>query len=113
MRRADKDRPKADKTPLDWSVVLVDTKGAQARLPLSHDQLLYPQMKNLTRTFSALDGAKPSEVVMRRYRLALADFVAQNRALDLAHLKTVRFEFDQESRGAIALDDVGISPVRR
>ncbi len=99
----------ADK-PLDWTVTLVDAKGAEARLPLSRDQVLYPQIKGFTRRFSAIDGATPAEIVMRRYHFALADFAAQNPALDLRDLKAVRFDFDRSKRGAIALDDVGIAP---
>ena len=98
--------------PLDWTVVLTDANGVEARLPLSHDQVLYPQIKAHTRRFAALDGADPSEVVMRRYRLPLADFAAASPSLDLAHLKGVRFDFDRSARGAIALDDVGIAPSR-
>ena len=98
--------------PLDWTVTLVDAKGVEARLPLSHDQVLYPQIKSFTRRFAAIDGATPSEIVMRRYRFALADFAAQNPALDLGRLKAVRFDFDRSKRGAIALDDVGIAPTR-
>lgn len=108
-----KTRPKAlkdDHGPLDWTVVLVDASGAEARLPLSRDQVLYPQIKGQTRRFSEIDGGTAAEVVMRRYRLPLADFAAANPALDLANLKAVRFDFDRSRRGAIALDDVGVAP---
>jgi hypothetical protein len=47
---------------------------------------------------------------MRRYRLPLAEFAAANPKLDLARLKTVRFDVDRTRRGAIALDNVGVSP---
>lgn len=99
-----------DKAPLDWTVVLVDARGAEARVPLSRDQVLYPQIKGRTRAFPEIDGSKPSEVVMRRYRLPLADFAAANPALDLRSLKAVRFDFDRSKRGAIALDDIGVAP---
>ena len=96
--------------PLDWSIVLTDAKGEEARLPLSHDQPLYPQIKGETRRFGAIDGAKVSEVVLRRYRFALKDFAAVNPRLDLHHLRAVRFHFDRSPRGAIVLDDVGLAP---
>ena len=98
------------KTPLDWTVVLVDEAGVEARLPLSRDQVLYPQIKGFTRRFEEIDGAKVSEVVMRGYRLPLADFKAANPALDLARLSGLRFEFDRAKRGVIAVDNVGIAP---
>jgi len=98
-----------ERRPLDWSIVLTDGKGAEARLPLSHDQLLYPQIKGETRRFSAIDGAPTSEVVLRRYRFALQDFATANPRFDPASLRSVRFDFDRTPRGAIALDDVGLA----
>ncbi len=96
--------------PLDWTVVLIDAAGVEARVPLSRDQVLYPQIKGYTRLFPEIDGAKVAEPVMRRYRLPLADFALANPALDLARLKTLRFDFDRSRRGAIALDNVGVAP---
>jgi len=98
-----------DERPLDWSIVLADSHGTEAILPLSHDQVLYPQIKGHTRRAAALNGLPPSEIVMRRYHFALKDFVAANPKLDLAGLKQVRFVFDKSPRGAIALDDVGLA----
>ena len=100
--------PKA--APLDWTVVLVDSNGVEARVPLSRDQVLYPQIKGQTRRFPEIDGGKMTEAVMRRYRLPMADFAAANPRLDLTRLKSVRFDFDRSKRGTIALDNVGIAP---
>jgi hypothetical protein len=94
--------------PLDWSIVVMDTAGTEARLPLSHDQLLYPQVKGATVRLAALSTLPSSEIVMRRYRFPLKDFVAVNSRLDLTHLRSIRFEFDRSPRGVIALDDVGV-----
>jgi Chlorophyllase len=93
---------------LDWSIVLTDAEGAEARLPLSHDQLLYPQIKSDTRRFGVISSIPSSEVVMRRYRFPLKDFVAVNPRLDLKTLRSISFDFDRSPRGVIALDDVGV-----
>jgi hypothetical protein len=95
--------------PLDWSVVLTDAEGTEARLPLSHDQLLYPQIKNYTRRFGALSSIPSSELVMRRHRFPLKDFVIINPRLDLKRLRSIRFDFDRTPRGVIALDDIGLA----
>jgi hypothetical protein len=99
----------AGRQPLDWSIVVADAGGAEARLPLSHDQLLYPQIKTDTRRFGALSSIPSSELVMRRYNFPLKDFVAVNPHLDLKHLRSIRFDFDRTARGVIALDDVGLT----
>jgi Chlorophyllase len=95
--------------PLDWSIVLTDAEGAEARLALSHNQLLYPQIKSDTRRFGAISSIPSSEVVMRRYCFPLKDFVAVNPRLDLKRLRSIRFDFDRSPRGVIALDDVGLA----
>jgi hypothetical protein len=95
--------------PLDWSVIVSDAAGQSARLPLSHDQLLYPQIKGNTRRIAAINSTAPSEIVLRRYRFPLRDFAAQNPALDLARLRSVEFKFDLSPRGAIAINDIGFA----
>ncbi|MFI4975731.1 MAG: alpha/beta hydrolase family protein [Caulobacterales bacterium] len=100
----------ADRRPLDWTIVLTDASGGEARLPLSHDQMLYPQVRDYTLRSAALNGAPPSEIVMRRFRFPLRDFAAINPKLDLVHLLSIRFDFDRSARGAIVLDDVGLAP---
>jgi dienelactone hydrolase len=97
-----------DKKPLDWTIVLTDADGETAHLPLSHDQVLYPQVKGETRRISLIDTAPRSEIVMRRFRFPLADFQKENPKLNLARLAQIRFDFDRSKRGAIALDDVGL-----
>jgi dienelactone hydrolase len=106
--KADGPRKGDDKT-LDWSIVLSDANGNTASLPLSRDQLLYPQVKAETRRAGQIDFIPRSELVFRRFRFPFRAFAAANPALDLAHLRGVRFSFDRSARGAIALDDVGIA----
>ena len=98
-------KPKA----LDWTVVLVDAAGREAKVPLSADQPLYPQIVAHTRRLSLADTSAPSEIVMRSYRLPMAAFARANPQLDLAAVKSVRFDFDRSPRGSVVLDDVGIS----
>lgn len=98
------------RTGLDWTVVLTDAAGHEARVPLSSDEKLYPQIVGLTRRAPAIDIGMHSELVMRRFRLPFAAFVQANPQLDLTQVRGVRFDFDRSPRGLVALDDVGISP---
>jgi len=101
-------RKNPDKHAVNWSIVLTDASGQSARLPLSHDQVLYPQVKGETRRLGIIDTAPQSEIVMRRFRFPLADFQKVNPKLDISRLTQIRFDFDRSKRGAIALDDVGL-----
>jgi hypothetical protein len=105
-----KDRKAEDRQPLDWTIVVTDASGAVGRLPLSHDQLLYPQIKGEVRRLQALDSTPTSELVLRRYRFALGDFAKANPRLDVTRLRSIRFDFDRSPRGAIAVADVGLDP---
>jgi dienelactone hydrolase len=105
--KADGPRKNDDKT-LDWSIVLRDSNGNIATLPVSRDQLLYPQVKSETRRAGQIDFIPRSELVFRRFRFPFGAFVAANTRLDLSHLSEIRLLFDKSPRGAIALDDVGI-----
>lgn len=96
--------------PLDWTVTLVDADGREARAPLSTDAPLYPPFTGLTRRARWIDFDATSEIVLQRFRLPFSVFAAANPALDLARIRAVRFDFDRSPRGAIALDDVGVSP---
>jgi hypothetical protein len=106
------DDPDKRKKPLDWTIVVTDAAGNAARLPLSHDQVLYPQVQADTRHIAVASSIPTTEIVMRRYRFALRDFAAANPRLDLTRLKTIAFVFDKSPRGAIALDDIGLAASR-
>jgi hypothetical protein len=101
--------PRAGEQPLDWHVAVTDANGTAARLKLSHDQVLYPQVVANTRRIAEISSLAPSEIVMRHYRFALKDFAAANPKLDVTRLRSIRFEFDISARGAIVVDDVGLA----
>jgi dienelactone hydrolase len=102
-------RKNEDKASLDWSIAVADSNGVVARVPLSADQVLYPQVNGQTRRAGMVSFIPTSEIVMRRFKFPFAEFVAANPKLDLAHVKEIRLVFDRSKRGAIALDDVGIA----
>ena len=99
-----------ENTALDFTVRISDAEGHVASLPLSHDSLLYPQLKSETRRVGQIDFIPSSEIVFRRFRFPLADFKAAAEGLDLDHVKEIALVFDRSKRGAIALTDLGVAP---
>lgn len=97
-----------DPKSLDWTLVLTDVYGNEARLALSHDALLYPQVKAHTRKFEKFASIAKSELVWRRFAFPVRDFMAANPDLQPTALVGLRFEFDKSAAGAIAIDDFGI-----
>jgi hypothetical protein len=98
---------------LDWSIVLRDGNGAEAELPLRHDQALYPLVKAMPRRASFLDDNDPTEVLFRSYALAMDDFVVANPSFDADHIAMISFVFDGSDRGAIIMDDISIRAAGR
>lgn len=93
--------------PLDWTMVLTDAIGHESRLALSTDQPLYPQLQSHTSRIPLLSTNASSEIVMRRFTLPLSAFQSANQKLDLNSLVSVKFVFDKDRTGVIALDDIG------
>jgi dienelactone hydrolase len=98
---------------LDWTIVLRDGNGREARLPLSHDQALYPLVRAVPRRASFLDDNDPTEILFRRYEFPLDDFLADGTQLELDDLSMISFVFDGSAQGAIVLDDISIHPASR
>jgi hypothetical protein len=101
-------RRNEDLKPLDWTLLLTDSRGQTAALPLSHDQVLYPQLRGDPHRAGISSGSR-SDIVLRRFSFPLRDFLAGQPQLDLGQLREISFLFDRSPRGAIALDDVGFA----
>ncbi|HEY6455711.1 MAG TPA: hypothetical protein VIY90_10580 [Steroidobacteraceae bacterium] len=98
-----------DRAPLEWTIAVADAAGHVARVPLSQDQPLYPQIQGLRQPGGNSNGAL-SEVVMRYFHFPLRDFTIANPSLDLTKLVKISLVFDRSPTGAIVLDDLGLAP---
>ena len=96
---------------LDWSIVLRDGHGAEARLPLSHDHALYPLVHAVPRRASFLDDNDPTEVLFSSYAFPLDAFLAANPSFDADSIAMISFVFDGSDKGAIIMDDLAIRAV--
>ncbi|MEO1406384.1 MAG: MFS transporter, partial [Pseudomonadota bacterium] len=96
---------------LDWSLILADTGGREARLALSSHGLLPPQVASNVSKAKSLSSWDDKEVVMRRYTLPISDFKTEEVGFDREQIREIRFEFDRSPRGAIFIDDIGFTDV--
>ncbi len=94
---------------IDFHVEIEDAAGHVSRLPISARRALLPQVKPVMYKLPGLDADAPSEVVMQRYRFALAEFEAQNPQLSAEALRRVSLVFDLTDAGTIWLDDLTLS----
>lgn len=106
---ADEDEnDEVEPAPLDWTLVLTDVYGNEARLALSHDAMLTPQIKAHTRKLEVLASIDKSELVWRRFAFPVKAFMTANPDIQPTALVSLRFEFDKSDAGAIVIDDFGI-----
>ena len=104
----DKDDDTSDDEPLDWTILLTDSGGATASLPLSHDSPLYPQIRAVPRRAGFLDSEEPSEVLFRRFEFAVADFPSNDADFDRSSIVQLSFVLDRSPRGAAIVDDISM-----
>jgi hypothetical protein len=97
-----------ERSPVDFTVVVVDDQGVTSRLPLSHVAPLLPQVVGTLGKADFMSFLPNSEPVLHRFELPLMDFVAANSDLSPDRLVEVRLVFDRTAAGSIVLDDVGV-----
>jgi dienelactone hydrolase len=103
---------KEGKTPLDWTVELVDGQGRIARLPLSRFRTLPVTWAS---RFTRVPGSEkdrygdPWEITLQTFELPLAAFAGSTPGFDPASLAAVRFVFDRSPEGVIVIDDLGFA----
>ncbi len=108
-QKGQKQEPPA-RQPVDFTILLIDSDGDTARLPLSYFALLQPQFEGKFNKADFLnrDDFKLSEPVFQTFEFPLSAFVENNPKLDLAQIRFIRFIFDRTETSAIILDNIGI-----
>jgi len=104
--------PPKDTVAPDLTVELEDANGRTARLPLSTfgavrmpiESYIYRRKGRDKTQFPML-----AEPVMQTYVMPLSRFPSAVGGFDAGSLRTMRLVFDRKQRGAITLDDVGIT----
>lgn len=100
-------RPRIEEIGIDLTLELADRAGHTARLPLSHDMLLQPQLRSQLGKLDWMSALPLSEPVCQTFEFRLADFAMTNPPFDPAALAEVRFVFDRTQSGVVILDDIG------
>ena len=98
--------------PLDFSIVLEDSYGQKAIIPLSSVMPLLPQLPVQFTRLPAWEEVRiknPSEPVLQSYRIPLGLFLNANPDLQLENITKISFYFDRSVSGRIILDNIGFS----
>ncbi|WP_020616247.1 chlorophyllase/cutinase-like alpha/beta fold protein [Paenibacillus daejeonensis] len=102
---------------LDFSIVLTDSNGARASLPLSSfrqpKQLLHNRFLNggvLNRWIKNGRLQPSTEIVFQDYRLPLEAFLTQAPTLNAKQIDSIQLVFDRSGSGELVLDNVRWQP---
>jgi hypothetical protein len=101
-----------EEEPIDLSVVLTDSAGRSATVPLSaYGPIRRPLEMSILRRSDVEETRYPQqyEIVQQSYTIPLTDFLDLEGMLDLSALATLEFVFDRTESGEVILDQVGFS----
>jgi dienelactone hydrolase len=105
----DDEDEKAPDAPLDFSITLSDTFGEKISFLLSEFSHLQRQIKSRMLKIDFLDENDHSENIFQTFFFDLGKLKALNPDFQPALLEEIRFDFDQNEKGVIILDQLGIT----
>lgn len=111
LKNADKEEElKEDeekKDSLDFSIVLKETNGYVAQLPLSHYAFLQSQLEIKIMKADFMTKNAKSEIVFQTFFYPLRDFIGENPVFNPSANDEIRFVFVKTSEGVVVIDDIG------
>jgi hypothetical protein len=98
---------KEKKEPIDLTIVLVDSAGQAAALPLSAYSYLSRQLAPKIMKADFMTDVAKSDLVFQVFFYPLSAFREQNTRLDIGRIQEIRFIFDRTEEGVVVIDNIG------
>ncbi len=95
------------KEPIDLTIILVDSAGQAAALPLSAYSYLSRQLEPKLMKADFMTDIARSELVFQVFFYPLTAFRDQNTMLDIRSIQEIRFVFDRTEEGVVVIDNIG------
>jgi len=95
------------KEPIDLTIVLVDSAGQVADLPLSTYSYLSRQLEPKLMKADFMTDVAKSDLVFQVFFYPLSAFREQNSGLDIGHINEIRFVFNRTEEGVVVIDNIG------
>jgi len=105
----DDEDEKTPDAPLDFSITLSDTSGQKISFLLSEFSHLQRQIKSRVLKIDFLDENDHSENIFQTFFFDLGKLRVLNSDFQPSLLEEIRFDFDQNEKGVIILDQLGIT----
>ena len=98
---------KEKKEPIDLTIILVDSAGQAAALPLSAYSYLSRQLEPKLMKADFMTDVAKSDLVFQVFFYPLSTFREQNSRLDIGYIQEIRFVFDRTEEGVVVIDNIG------
>jgi dienelactone hydrolase len=105
----DDEDEKTPDAPLDFSIILSDSAGESLSFLLSEFSHLQRQIKSRVMKIDFLDENDHSENIFQTFFFDLGKLKVLNPNFQPALFEEIRFDFDQNEKGVIILDQLGIT----
>jgi hypothetical protein len=93
--------------PIDLTIVLVDSAGQAAALPLSTYSYLSKQLEPKLMKADFMTDIAKSDMVFQVFFFPLSTFKRKNAMLDISCIQEIRYVFDRTEEGVVAIDNIG------
>jgi dienelactone hydrolase len=110
--KEEKEKEELEAEPVDLTIELADAEGQVARLPLSHFGVAHHPLDARIYRRDGRDAQRFTniyELIAQTFVLPVADFIADNPALDPHALASIRLVFDRTEAGTIIVEHAGLS----
>jgi hypothetical protein len=104
---ASAEEEKERKGPIDLTIVVVDSAGQTAALPLSAYSYLSRQLEPKLMKADFMTDIAKSDLVFQVFFYPLIAFREQNTQLDIGCIQEIRFLFDKTEEGVVVIDNIG------
>jgi hypothetical protein len=98
------------KSGFNFSIMLKDSLGNSASVPLAENNKLPGVVKSKFTKFDFLDRnmiGDESETQLKSCFVPISSFLKQNNSLNMNNLKSIDLVFDKDTMGVVILDDIG------
>ncbi len=105
-----KERNLTPKSGFNFSIMLKDSLGNSASVPLAENNKLPGVVKSKFTKFDFLDRnmiGDESETQLKSCFVPISSFLKQNNSLNMNNLKSIHLVFDKDTMGVVVLDDIG------
>jgi hypothetical protein len=106
-KKEDKEDEEEVKKPIDFTVQLNDSSGQKVSFPLSKFSPLQREIEVIIMKTGFIKDNKQSEKVFQTFYFPAKDFQKINPNFNLSNIINVKFIFDKNESGVVAIDNIG------